>query len=364
MTRLLYYNPNVVTHRDNFDLPGIERFSKFFQIFNPNVVFLDRTATIKIPVRTESLFPMPKLRPLKTSFEELCDRRARDLLDRAGKLDSDVRVMWSGGIDSTLLLISFLKSARKEEKERIVVLLTEESIAENPLFYRDHIRGKLRVDASSSFTYLLGTKHLIIGGEHNDQLFGSDMVGKLITRFGPECIHAPYNREMMFTFFDAKLDDPASTDFYLNLFERLKKASPVPIRSNFEFLWWINFSLKWQSVFMRMLTYVAERNAPHIDRDYIETRYVHFYGTDDFQLWSLNNPDKKIKNAWNTYKWPCKDIIYRYTKDADYRDNKIKRGSLYFLLLQRSPFNFIDERMKFHREFPAEEYYERKNDFA
>lgn len=362
--KLLYYNPNVAAHEDNFHLPGIARFSKFFRIFNPNVVFLDRTHTIKIPIKTESLFPMPALQPFTRSFEDMCNARARELLDRGTRLGSDLHVMWSGGIDSTLLLVSFLKQARAGEKERIIVLLSEESINENPNFYRDHIRGKLRVDSSSSFPYLLGTPHLVIGGEHNDQLFGSDMVGKLIARFGPQSMHAPYSRDTIFSFFDANLNDPETTHFYLDLFERLRDKAPVPIRSNFDFLWWINFSLKWQSVFMRMLTYVSVRNAPRIDRSYITERYVHFYGTEDFQLWSMNNMDKKIKGAWNTYKWPCKDIIYDYTKDADYRDNKIKRGSLYFLLLQRTPFNFIDATMGFHRELDPQSYYNLENDFS
>ncbi len=361
---LLYYNPNVATRHDNFHLPGIERFSKFFKLFNPNVVFLDRTRTIRIPIRTESIFPMPAFQKMCTSFEDLCDRRARELLNRARELASPIHVMWSGGIDSTLLLISFLKSASAEEKANIVVLLTEESISENPNFYRDHIRGKLRVDSSSMFTYLLGTKHFVVGGEHNDQLFGSDMVGKLIVQFGPKSIHAPYSRDTFFSFFNPSIGDSATTNFYLDMFERLQSTAPIPVLSNFDFLWWINFSLKWQSVFMRMLTYTAKRNTQNVTREYIKSRYVHFYGTEDFQLWSMNNMDKKIKDAWNTYKWPCKDIIYDYTKDADYRDNKVKRGSLYFLLLQRSSFNFIDADMNFHHELPATEYYNPDNDFV
>ena len=70
---------------------------------------------------------------------------------------------------------------------------------------------------------------------------------------------------------------------------------------------------------MRMLAYTSERTVANITADYITTNYFHFYGTEDFQLWSMNNMDKKIKDTWNTYKWVCKDIIYDYTRDADYR---------------------------------------------
>jgi hypothetical protein len=362
--RLLQYNPNVVTHESNFHLPGIEKFSKFFKIYNPTVVVLDRSNTIRIPVYTTLLFPLPVLRPISKSFEEICNDRAIELLTRADSLGVTVYVFYSGGIDSTLLLISLLKQATPVQKANIVVLLSEDSIRENPNFYREFIHGKLRVDSVNQYPYLLGSNALFVGGEHNDQLFGSDMMGKLITRFDPSVIQKRYDRDLFFTFFNGNLDDSVATHFYLDMFERLKAAAPVNIVTNHDYLWWINFSLKWQSVFMRMLTCVAPRNATRIDLAYLGTRYNHFYGTEDFQLWSMNNMDKKIKNSWNTYKWVCKDIIYDYTKDADYRDNKIKVGSLSSVIRQQIQYNFIDDSMTFSREMSPQEYYNPNNDFA
>jgi hypothetical protein len=78
----------------------------------------------------------------------------------------------------------------------------------------------------------------------------------------------------------------------------------------------------------------------------------------------LNNPHKRIKNSWKTYKWICKDIIYDYTKDADYRDNKVKRASLCHLLLQNSSFNFIDGSMNFMRTVDLNQFYNPANDFV
>ena len=363
MKDLLYYNPNVATHQQNFHLPGVEQFSKFFQIFNPTVVFLDRTNTIQIPFRVKSLFPMPEMRPMTKTFEEICNERAIELLTRADQLQVPLNVFYSGGIDSTLVLVSLLKNATPAQKANLVVLLSEESIMENPNFYRDHIYGKLRVDSVNMFPHLIGQARVFVGGEHNDQLFGSDMMGKLITQFGPSIIQKPYDRAVFFEFFNGILEDKAGTEFYLDLFERLKTAAPVAIVTNQDYLWWINFSLKFQTVFMRMLCRTAPRNIARINADYISTYYNHFYNTEDFQLWSMNNMDKKIKDQWKTYKWVCKDIIYEYTKDAEYRDNKLKRGSLYFLLLQQEAYNFIDDSMGFHRELDVMEYYNPKNDF-
>ena len=40
------------------------------------------------------------------------------------------------------------------------------------------------------------------------------------------------------------------------------------------------------------------------------------------------NKDKKHKGTWLSYKYELKDFIYKFTKDADYRDNKVKVKSL------------------------------------
>lgn len=364
MKDLVYYNKYMATAEENFKFPGVEKFAQYFQHFYPTTTGLvDRNGGITFPFRMECLFPMPKYRTFDRSFESICNDRAREMLDRAKKLDSKLHIFWSGGIDSTLALVSLLKQASDEERENIVVLMTEDSILENPNFYRDHVRGKLRTDAANMFPYLLGTKHMLIGGECNDQLFGSDIVAKFIQKFGTGFMHQPYSRDLFFSFFNDNAQNPEIVNFYLDLFERLKDACPVKLTTNYHLLWWINFSLKWQPVYMRILNFVSPRNAKNITPDYIRNVYDQFYATEEFQLWSLNNLDKKIKDSWKTYKWVCKDIIYDYTGDVDYRDNKLKRGSLHGVIIQRTQYNFIDKDFKFYEKLPTEEYYQPKNDF-
>lgn len=363
-TKLLHYNSRVIAHPDNHHFPGVARFSQFFKIYNPLAVVVDRTGTITTPIQMKNLFPMPQFRKMNKSFEEICNGRALELLTRADVLDVDLHVFYSGGIDSTLLLISLLKNATPEQKSRIVVLLSGESITENPNFYKGFIHGKLRTNSVNMFPYLLGAKHMFIGGEHNDQIFGSDMMGKLISKFGSSIINQPYSRDTFFALFNERIDDVIGANFYLDLFEQLKDAAPVEIITNQDYLWWINFSTKWQTVFLRVLPRVSSRNAPYINSSYLGTYYDQFYNTEDFQLWSMNNMDKKIKDQWNTYKWVCKDIIYDYTKDAEYRDNKIKHGSLYSILTQQNSFNFIDESMNFMNEMDPQDYINPHNDFV
>lgn len=360
----IFYNTSVVTHRDNTSLPGIAAFKKFFSIYPQSSVFIDRTHTVKTPVKAHSLFPVPALVPFKKTYAEVCDERALQLLKRSTWLDAPIYVTWSGGIDSTTVLVALLKNASEAERARLVVLLTEESISEYPDFYRTHIRGKLTCDSMSLFPYLLGSDVMIVGGEGNDQVFGSDISARLISKKGPGIIHEPYNRQVVLDYFGAIINDPGVTELCVQLLERVCSKAPVVLTTHFDYLWWLSFAVKWQFVHTRMLAYTARRHVGGITGTYLGTKFDQFFNTDDFQLWSMSNMDKKIKDTWNTYKWPAKDYIYDFTNDDDYRKNKQKRGSLAIALQQQHSYNFIDSNFHCYETLDSSKWYEPDNDFV
>ncbi len=364
MTRLIYGLPSAVTHPSNHVYPGMSRYAHFLKLYGKWTIPVDRTGTITMPVRDHSLFPIPTYRSFSKTFEELCDDRAMEVLANAEKLSTTMYVLYSGGIDSTCLLVSLLKHATPEQKKNIVVLLSHDSITENPHFYEEHIRGKLRVGSSLTFTERIGEDCCILSAEHNDMVMGSEKIGKMMIQYGPASIHLPYDREMIAGLFSTVLGgDMTVAYFYVNLFERIRDAAPISIETNMDFLWWTNFAIKWQSCFYYILLFTPPRNAHNITQEYLDKRFISFYNTDNFQLWSMNNLDKRIKDTWKSYKWVCKDIIYDYTKDAEYRDHKIKKGSLLPLIGYNPAFHFIDEHMRFSRDVAPGEYIMPLNDF-
>lgn len=42
---------------------------------------------------------------------------------------------------------------------------------------------------------------------------------------------------------------------------------------------------------------------------------LHFYDTPEFQKWSLDNHDLKIRRTMDSYKWKAKEYIHNFTKD-------------------------------------------------
>src|ERR1041385_110905 len=117
--KFVHYNPNIVASAENQGLPGIPLFQYYFKIYNSSVVPVDRTNTLKLPVKTHSLFPMPIYRKFDVPFQEICDRRAKELLQRAEEMAVTIYSFWSGGIDSTLALISLIKNASPEQMKNV-----------------------------------------------------------------------------------------------------------------------------------------------------------------------------------------------------------------------------------------------------
>ncbi len=365
MTRLIYCLPSVFGESSVRARAGIARFSHIFTLYGNWVIPVDRTGTISTPIRDVSLFPVPKYRVFSKSYEDICNGRAREILGNADKLGVRTHVLYSGGIDSTCVLVSLLKQATAQQKKNIVVLLSHESIFENPRFYEEHIRGKLRVESSITFANLLGGSDMLLSGEHNDMVMGSDKVGEMMALYGPAAIQQPYSRDLMTDFFGAFLNgDTEAASFYVDLFERIRDVAPVAIDTNFAFLWWVNFAIKWQACYAYIAMLTPLKNTHRVTKDYLDTRFISFFNTDEFQLWSMNNLDKRIKDTWASYKWIAKQVIYDYTKDAEYRDNKLKKGSLTPLTNRLYASNFLDENLHFSNDLVPETYLETKNDFV
>jgi hypothetical protein len=89
-----------------------------------------------------------------------------------------------------------------------------------------------------------------------------------------------------------------------------------------------------------------------------------FFDREEFQLWSMNNTDLLIEDSWKTYKQHAKDVIFEFNKDEDYRVNKVKYGSLKYVLRQKDSTVAIDENMKFYYNYPGDEILNPNNTFA
>ena len=118
------------THTHLFkNKPGFNYIRYVIQFFGSQISMMDRTEIIKMPINCTILpfLKLPEFKKVNTNFEELCEKRARLLLDKAISTNRKLTIMYSGGIDSTLIMVSLLKIATdKELKETSTYIEKEE----------------------------------------------------------------------------------------------------------------------------------------------------------------------------------------------------------------------------------------------
>lgn len=342
----------------------VELWANINKLIGFNVGLVDRASGIDMPFNLKIYpgFEMPSLKNVtfNLTYEDCCNEQAQHIIAKSKLLNKPITVLYSGGIDSTLVLISLMKNLDPSEyRDRITVALSIDSMIENPNFYHKHIRNQFNIISSDNIGSLLNGKSIVVGGEHNDQLFGSDIIGSIYRETDFSDIHKPYTREFITSWFVKKGLTVKAANVWFDLLDyQIKTKAECNVTTNYQFFWWYNFCFKWQNVFFRILTVIDKNKRDIITQEFINDNFLHFYSSKSFQLWSMTNSDKKMLENWNSYKIESKKVIFDFNKDEDYFINKVKIGSLYKLFIQKdtaeaidSDFNIIDDGKLIPSEF-------------
>ena len=116
----------------NFKEPILNFYSSVHTIFQNQGIFpVDRTLTIIPPIN----FEIPKEYILKgkdftnsITYKECCYAKVNQLITLQDKIQKKILINWSGGIDSTAIICSFIFTlGLKEAAERIQISLSPQS---------------------------------------------------------------------------------------------------------------------------------------------------------------------------------------------------------------------------------------------
>jgi len=254
--------------------------------------------------------PIPEDPHTDSTFAGLCDITAKQIFNRAKK---PILIMYSGGIDSTTVLSSFIKLGIE-----VVVGYTDSSIGEYPWLYAKIKKGtwpnvRLVYIAKKSARELQDDFHIVTG------VVGDQIAGSVKQFMGSEGnVNGIRLRQ-----FDHWKD--VMPPYIVEGMENSVNAFPVRINLYADFLWWVNFNFKYQWVCLGFI------NRPGMDTTLVNT-YSHFFDTLEFQRWSMTNSDIRndfVKlNQPLKYKLVFKEYILSVLHDEDYYYSKGKVRSM------------------------------------
>jgi hypothetical protein len=287
---------------------------------------IDRTGTLDMNVDYQVLQPIPEERT-DESFGEVCRQVAADLIAEAVTNDQRIDVAWSGGIDSTVALVALMAGLEQRgELRRLRVMVSTAAIDEYPWFHQNVIMPRLATRAlARTLPEALADNAITVTGEHGDQLFGSDKLERFV-RAGTA--QMPYRHVMPFYMAEVLRSEKKAAALMEYLAPQIASA-PVPIETTFDFMWWCNFSLKWQQVNLRIPVFRGGEVGG------LRQQVRHFFADARFQAWALSNSQVRKVRDWRAYKLDAKRVVLDATGDFEYFTHKEKAPSLKNVIVDR-----------------------------
>ena len=333
---------------------GKDRFNNFGNIYAnywnsiPSLVF----GTTEVRARTGSFatpwgapsgkeFAPPDLIHINDHFNDICDQRALEIFRISKDENKKIALMWSGGIDSTTVLTSFLKNIQSNDLENITIFLSTASIIENPIFYQKFIAGKIKCE--SIYNLVVDDNflnhYIIIHGDPGDCIFGPS-VGVFENLLDDNRHRLPWKNNIpiikqgLFSSVSVPVDSDYLTGFtnwYVDkISNNLIEVNPDGIESIADWWWWHYFNFKWEfSISRPFFNYQHSVIRKSLSIENIQSYAKNtFFNTTQFQLWSYSNLKTHIGNSKKDHKMAAKKYIFELDQNLEYFNNKIKVSSV------------------------------------
>lgn len=314
--KIISYNSQTYHQTNQQDkLKNIDLYNRLIKHnFSKETFLVDRTQTIPHFLDIDySYSPIPI--PVNSSFNldltSIVKSRCIELLS----MNKQINVAWSGGIDSTFVLLALYHYAN--DPDQIRVWGTYNSIIESgdlfDKFIKDKIKYSIRVNTTAEKNF--SDKNCIyVTGAMSNQLFSQNLL--------------PSKRDDLLEFKDGYSVHNTLDSFYkdvlkdscLEFLEPSILKIPRTLHTIQDLRWFNNFNFYWYNVLTSALI--------GLDKD-TSNRVHAFFNTEEFQLWSIYNNDTPTKTGdYTDDRWQLKEAITDYLGDPRYSQNKKKFTSV------------------------------------
>ena len=284
---------------------------------------------IGIPDNIEGMTFDKNIKYENNSLEDICYQVSNDFIKKVG--NRKIGLLWSGGIDSTLVICAFLQN-KNVNLNQLSILLTKDSINENEYFFKNFIQNRchyLIFDANNfrNFINEIYSDYIFISGSHGDEMFGNK-----ISLTHPQFYGLRYSDVLVDIYkiflYNRDIDYIRKlVDYHLSIYqEYFANIFNFEITTTEDFAWALAFMCKWNC--LRIDSVLRCNNTD------LFSCYYTFFSHTLFQSWALYNKKYNKHNKINPYinaslyKKEFKDYIYNYDKNTEYYNNKSKRNSL------------------------------------
>lgn len=297
-----------------YKIQGFDDYNHLLDINNvfsnsPKFEPVDRTQQAVGPINysKERAWKIPAV---ELSLESALEQRVTELCNKGQK----VNLLWSGGIDSTTIVVAFLKYAKDLKQCRVIH--SPWSTYEHPDFYKllKSIPNIELLDISGEIYLDLNLDGIVVSGNTSDELHAS-IDQSFFDNYGYEFLFTPWK-----DFFYSKIPNNDFIDFC----ERHFAASGRNISTVLEARWWFYASSKLTSILNNYNLSFFTSDSELFD----PARLVGFFDCDAYEQFIYFNIDKILAaNSYATWRQFLKDFCYRYDGFEDWRINKTKFGS-------------------------------------
>ena len=291
------------------------------------------------PVKIKDRFKMPSYDPSFTkSWQQITDERAAEVAQMIKEENKKFCILYSGGIDSTLITVALLKNLSEQQLKNISFYSNTASIIENPILYKKYIHERFKTIDSTEYLVedVIAQGYTVISSMAGDVLCGSknwlDLQANLyyymrdLSTESKKNISTNWRKAIdpsvhYSVFKDLIISHYSKGNYkvgeqYYDKIEKNIKNSNVPVQSLYEHYWWNLFNLKY--IHLAAKLYIIDNFKMSFDD--IEKNMFDWYNNTDYQKWSMvnNHTGEKIDFSGATLKLCVRKYIYEFDKNEWY----------------------------------------------
>lgn len=304
-----------------FKIQGFDSYNHLLDVNSmfsnsPNFDPVDRTGLVRGPVRYSAERPWT-IPVSEITLGSALEKRVTELCATQGKIN----LFWSGGIDSTTIVVSFLQYAR--DLGQLRVIYSPWSTYEHPDFFRllQTIPSIELVDTSGE-TYLdFNLDGIFVSGNTSDEIHAS-LDESFFQQYGYDFLSTPWR-----DFFYSRL----SNDRFIGFCEQHFSAAGRDINTVLEARWWFYASTKLTSILnnWNLAFFLTDHNR------FDPKRLIGFFDCEHYERFIYFNIDKIIQDSnYASWRQFLKDYCFKYDGFDEWRVNKSKFHSSQLLVYE------------------------------